>query len=271
MNITPSSRLIEILDIGAAPEGEPRWKGLPANVTSVEPRDGDPFLGDGRSWPFYTTRYGPCSSLFKPNAGLIDELYAYSATDPGGNFTVVKEEIVETVRLDALYPDRRFDLIKIDTQGSELMILQGGGRTVMNALVVEVEVSFEPLYEYQPLFGEVDEELRVRGFAFHRFVDFSGRCIRPLGFKMNPGRAMSQLLQADAVYVRHWWETLEDYSNEDLLVAAAILGDVYHSYDLAARLLKEHEQRTGEGHYQRFLQVVQQAVNQHPDWLSVRE
>lgn len=65
------------------------------------------------------------------------------------------------------------DVIKIDTQGSELSILEGAERTLENVRAVEVEVEFNPLYEDVPLFGEIDRYLRDRGFVLWRFRDMA--------------------------------------------------------------------------------------------------
>lgn len=65
------------------------------------------------------------------------------------------------------------DVIKIDTQGSELSILKGADHTLEHVSAVEVEVEFNPLYEDVPLFGEIDKFLRDRGFVLWRFRDMA--------------------------------------------------------------------------------------------------
>jgi len=60
------------------------------------------------------------------------------------------------------------DVVKADTQGSELAVLQGSARALEGARAVEVEVEFNPLYEGVPLFGDVDRFLRERGFVLWR-------------------------------------------------------------------------------------------------------
>jgi len=59
--------------------------------------------------------------------------------------------------------------VKLDTQGSELDILQGGARLLERCLGVEVEVEFVPLYRGVPTFSDVDRWLRERGFQLWRF------------------------------------------------------------------------------------------------------
>ena len=57
------------------------------------------------------------------------------------------------------------DYIKIDTQGAELSILKGGIKTLKNVKFLEVEVEFNPIYEGQPMFSDVDSFLRTYGFV----------------------------------------------------------------------------------------------------------
>jgi FkbM family methyltransferase len=253
---------IEIMDIGAMAEGAERYHPLVdhglASVTGFEPNPAEfarlsgrpgPYayhpvcLGDGGPATLHVTHYPGCSSLLRPDATVIDAFSGICASLPGGNFAVEKIVQVETVRLDDVEGCARPDLIKIDVQGAELLVLENGPSAVSAALVIECEAEFVPLYEDQPLFGDVHAFLRTHGFELHKLVDVSGRCYRPLTLE-NPFTAISQLLWADAVFVRSPFD-LARYADGDLLKAAAILNDVYRSYDLVHRLLAEHDRRAG--------------------------
>lgn len=67
----------------------------------------------------------------------------------------------------------RVDVIKIDTQGSELEVLRGATRTLATVRAVEVEVEFNPLYEGVALFGDIDRYLREHGFVLWRLRDLA--------------------------------------------------------------------------------------------------
>jgi FkbM family methyltransferase len=54
---------------------------------------------------------------------------------------VVFKQEVNKARLDDLFPDRQFDFVKIDVQGSELDVLIGGERLLRKADFVLIEVS----------------------------------------------------------------------------------------------------------------------------------
>ena len=65
------------------------------------------------------------------------------------------------------------DFLKLDTQGSELMVLQGAEASLRSTRALEVEVEFNPIYVGQPLFGDVDAFLRARGFVLWRLKNLA--------------------------------------------------------------------------------------------------
>lgn len=74
---------------------------------------------------------------------------------------------VDGTTLDALVRDGKIheiDLIKLDTQGTEYDILQRGQQAVKQALLVETEVEFLPMYKGQKLFHDVCRLLYEYGF-----------------------------------------------------------------------------------------------------------
>ncbi|HWY88036.1 MAG TPA: FkbM family methyltransferase [Gemmataceae bacterium] len=253
---------IHVVDVGAMPEYEDRYTGLVrqglARVTGFEPnpeqfqrlavRQGPYrylpyFLGDGGLATFHVTRYPGCSSLYEPDPAVIDLFTSIGAGDDG-NFSVISTQAVETRRLDDISELGHADFIKLDVQGAELDILRHGTVTLDGALVVECEVEFLALYKRQPLFGDVYAFLAAHGFVLHKLIDVQGRCLRPFVLNNNPYAPISQMLWADAVFVRDFTR-LERFANEELLNAAVILHEVYFSYDLAVHFLKEYDRRAG--------------------------
>jgi FkbM family methyltransferase len=220
----------------------------PAEYQRLQGRAGGPyrylpyFLGSGQPATFHLTRYPGCSSLLTPDPKVIDMFMTIGCVEPGGNFHVQKTEIVETVRMDDIKPALTVDFLKIDTQGYELEILRHGISTIADTLVIECEVEFVPIYREQPLFGDVQCFLRDNGFVLHKLIDVAGRPFRPFT-PPNPYLPMSQMLWADAIFVRDF-ARLDRYQDEELLQSAAILDAVYCSYDLAGLLLIEYDRRT---------------------------
>jgi hypothetical protein len=88
---------------------------------------------------------------------------------------------VPLARLDDQGLDR-VDALKLDVQGSELAVLRGAPRALETALAVQVEVEFNPIWDGQPLFGDVDALLRAAGFVLWRLDDLhhhAGASARP--------------------------------------------------------------------------------------------
>lgn len=74
------------------------------------------------------------------------------------NFTKIR-----TKRLDDI-TNKQFDLIKLDTQGSELDIMKGGVKTVDNAKYILIETSIIEYNENAPLKKEVFNYMDSIGF-----------------------------------------------------------------------------------------------------------
>lgn len=253
---------VHICDIGARREGAYRYAALVqqglANVSGFESsakecarlntqcRPGDRyfpmFIGKGGPAKFHITHFPGCSSLYEPDPSVIDLFLAIGTEMPSGNFAVESTESVQTTRLDDVPGLSPVDYLKLDIQGAELDALQGATKVLTNVLVIEAEVEFVPLYKNQPLFGDVQIFLRSQGFVLHKLIDVAGRCFRPFSLNSNPFAPMSQMLWADAVFIRDF-SRLERYSNDQLLQAAMILYEVYNSHDLVQLLLREYDRR----------------------------
>lgn len=136
------------------------------------------------------------SSAFEPN---WDVLKRFPEAD---RFETLQTVPVRVDCLDHQLQENGFsdaDFVKVDTQGTELSILQGGQQALRGALFgVEAEVEFLPLYRGQPLFSDVDAYLR--GFGFQLFD------LRPVFWKRTRGRdvggSKGQIIFGDALYLR---------------------------------------------------------------------
>jgi hypothetical protein len=111
---------------------------------------------------------------------------------PGSRFVDVEQTELRT--LDSVLPqvtsDARPLYLKLDTQGSELEILRGAGRTLQRARLVESELSLVSLYRGGPLFDDVVSFLRDRGFAL---ISVEG---------VDEERDTGHMLQVDAILHR---------------------------------------------------------------------
>jgi FkbM family methyltransferase len=177
-------------------------------------------LGDGGVHTLYVNNVDATSSLFPLNAAhnvLFEAL---------NELVTVRTVEVATRRLDDVMPPGPVDFIKLDVQGAELMVLQGGPATVGRAAVVHCEVEFSPIYAGQPLFADVERELIGHGFYLvdllvpHRYA------------YSDAARISDRLLWADAVFFRATDD--RDVRAMQALIAATIYGKL----SLAEHLLR---------------------------------
>jgi len=206
-------------------------------------------VANGMRRSFYVTNTGMTSSLLRPNL-RIAQLFNNLAE----LMQVVATPLIDTVRLDDVAEIRAqgCDLLKLDTQGSEAEILANASETLKRCLIIQTEVEFVPLYEDQPLFADVDQLLRGRGFMFHRFLGMAGRTYKPLMLNDNPNAALSQMLWSDAVYVPDL-ARLDRLEAAALLKPAALLHEIYGSFDLCHVVLGAHDRHHGTSYAQRYL------------------
>ncbi len=78
---------------------------------------------------------------------------------------IVTRRTVPKARIDDLFAGRRFDFVKIDTQGSELDVLRGGATVLRHADYILIEISVVNFNEGAPRAEAVLEELSAMGFA----------------------------------------------------------------------------------------------------------
>jgi len=83
---------------------------------------------------------------------------------------LIKEDI-DIFTLDSLLSDKTFDLIKIDTQGSELDILAGGMNLAKKSKGIILEVSVKKYNEGAPLYDEVVQFMHDNGFIEKECLD----------------------------------------------------------------------------------------------------
>lgn len=187
---------------------------------------------------FSETQDPMCSSLYP-----LDERYADLFHGLEGA-RLKKISRIDTVSADHFvkaYNIGPVDFIKVDIQGAELEVFQGGIETLKHVLCVICEVEFAPLYRNQPLFGDVDAYLRSQGMHFHKFLGIAGRTMKPVVINNSINDFAGHHMWADALFIRDLFSahTLND---GDLLKLALLL-DLYQSPDVAYFMLKQFDVR----------------------------
>lgn len=117
--------------------------------------------------------YDPCtSSVYPLNPKYAQFYYRDSARYDyvlGDTLRAMEEVQLQTTTLDAVVLDRGEvhgpDFLSIDTQGSELDILVGASRLLGETiLAVKAEIELHPIYEGQPLLGDICKYLAKYNF-----------------------------------------------------------------------------------------------------------
>jgi len=237
---------LRIIDIGAADGIHPRWNAMtsylhatlfepdPNAFSRLKPADNVTVLSTGLSdarkkMNLYLCKKPLVSSVYKPKFEFIKRF-----PDPE------RFEITETLEIDVDTLDHQKiedpDFIKIDVQGHELPILEGGVQMLERVIGVETEVEFTPFYEGQPTFADLDPFMRKNGFELSHF----GR----LNFwKENGG--MGQLMWTDALYFKHPAAVMK-YADTKKIVRAMVLYMHHRRIDLARLLLHLAKDRVGD-------------------------
>lgn len=265
-------RLTDVVDIGANPiDGAPPYTpmltaGL-CRVTGFEPQpeallelqtNKGPFerylpyaVGDGGSHTLNVCRASGMTSLFEPDPATLG---LFEVLEPLGE--VIDRVPLSTQKLDDIAEIEHLDFLKIDIQGGELAVFQGGKAKLADAVAIQTEVSFVTLYKDQPSLGDIDVELRSQGFIPHCFAAVKHWPIAPYVVDNQPRLALNQLLEADIVYVRDFSRP-DAMTDEQLKHLALIAHHCYGSFDLALHCVKLLEDRGSlePVAQQRYLQI----------------
>lgn len=271
-------RTIEVADVGAGinihgisqdiyydlyDKGLCKITGFEANEDELEKRnsaygadDGICFLpyviGDGNKATFHINRSPATSSLLVANLPLLKQFQRLS-----GGYITVEEKDVTTARLDDIEELTRPDFIKLDVQGAEAMVIEGGRDTFANALVVYAEVFFVEAYVGQPLFSDIDQMLRSMGYCFSNFIRQFSRQMTPMVLDNSEFTAGGQLLWCDGgIWVKHLF-ALDLLDDDDLAVSAAIMHHAYTSVDVVGHMLHELDRRRKSDWLNRYIVYMQ--------------
>lgn len=187
----------------------------------------------------YLTRKEGCTSILKPNRTFLDRF------PNGENYDILKTIKIKTDTLDNQLQKHQIkdvDFIKIDTQGSELFILEGATESLGNVFGLEVEVEFVQVYKDVPLFADVDSFVRKFGF---QLFDLGEPYYTRSEFSMNYGQQKGYLRATDALYLRtpeSFGKTLEQIHDNVLkkskVLRALSICFLYGYFDYALEIFR---------------------------------
>lgn len=173
----PADLRLTVADIGSAGGLQGRWAPARDRIEAMlfEPREGGAIrrVGNDSIYPvalaaapsravLNITALANMSSTLRPNASLLSTF-----RKKGPHVAIVDRIELEVDAFDAVCARdaRTVDAIKVDTQGSELSILQGAERSLAESVIMaEVELSFLERYEGQPLAADIIAHMAGKGF-----------------------------------------------------------------------------------------------------------
>lgn len=161
-------------------------------------------------------------------------------------FEIEKSVEVDCSSADSAFSNTILDFLKLDTQGTELEILEGAKSLLQEKRIsiIETEVNMQPVYKGQPEFSVIDRFLKEKGFllvdyrinqhAFSSFHTNKNQIENP-----RPGNG------GDAVYVLDMNLLPEEERNDRAMKAALLLA--HKGYlSIAEYLLKTFTKTSGE-------------------------
>jgi FkbM family methyltransferase len=214
-------------------------------------------VGDGKRHQYRICAMSGMNSLLAPNLDLLNLLHLHG---PWAQVRAVVD--VDTRRLDDIAEIEAMDYLKIDIQGSELLVFENATEKLKDCLVVHTEAMFVPMYEGQALFSEQELFLRKLGLQVHKFFEIQGHVLKPFIVRGDEHAPLSQVFWADVVFIKDITH-LERLRPEQLLKIAIILHDVYCSVDVAHLMLQAYDRASHTAmapKYHAFLTQVPRAA-----------
>ena len=253
----PKDFVLTLVDVGSAGGLNPRWRPFRSIVSAIlfDPREtaASGVLGRGKTRVYpvalgdqageaklHITALPNMSSFLRPDDGVFGRY-----RKKGADAQIVRSETVPVERLDSLAEADGFrtHVLKVDTQGSELMVLKGAEQSLKSALVAEIEVSFFQRYVGQPVLADIEAWMKQQGFELielHRLKRY--RAANRLGIRhslIGDVQRSGRVAYGDAIFLRSEGAILHAGATDDgaSVIRAAIALIAYGKADLAAALL----------------------------------
>lgn len=111
--------------------------------------------------PFYINQHSPSSSMLP---------FSILGKKEMPLITIAKKIYAASITLDSYFQDKKIRLpifIKIDVQGAEKLVLDGGTELLKKTSIIHIETGFENVYEKQCLFDDIYRLLTKFGFKYY--------------------------------------------------------------------------------------------------------
>jgi FkbM family methyltransferase len=161
-------------------------------------------------------------------------------------FDPVRIDTFEFVDFDSFCFENKIkciDFMKIDTEGTELDILEGSKKALESEVIaILVEVAFCSYQNGRPVFADIDIFLRAHGFTLYDLetVRLSRSSLPPLNSYIADSSEYGQMLAGDALYLRDF---VSDSKKATLLHPSKLLKticifEIFSLNDCAIELLE---------------------------------
>lgn len=200
--------------------------------------------GDTRRESLNLYRKRGCSSFLTANRTLAERY------ERGDYFICDDSVFVETQTLDNAAHSYDFldaAFIKIDVQGAELSVFNGGPQLLDNSVVaIRTEVSFISLYDNQPLFSDIAHMLARHGFSPYQFLEMHAwrrdtRTKYPNVLReqksMSPELSRGQMVHGDVLFMKE----IEDMGDVPSRARLGLIAYAFGHLDVTARALSDSE------------------------------
>lgn len=255
----PDDFTLTLVDVGSAGGLNKRWQPFAPLLSSVlfDPRESAATGEFGRGMTrIYPVALGDKAGMAELYLTALANMSSFLRPDPAqfarfgkkeGDAAIVSTEKVTVETLDELTKQDSFeaDVLKIDTQGSELLVLKGASNALKVTVLAEVEVSFFRRYIDQPLFADIQAFMADRGFELidllnlRRYRSSNSLNIRNVG--VPEGERSGRIAYGDAIFLRSQDGILAAAKADSgaSLLRAVIALVAYGKADIAAQLLDE--------------------------------
>jgi len=218
-------------------EAERLRKGLPPNEGAILPFA---LWRDERNLTLNLNRSPGTSSVYLPNRRFLDQF------PEAERFDVFEKLEMSAKTIDGLASAGQLthvDFAKIDVQGAELAILEGGRNYLAANLVgLELEVEFAELYVGQPLFSDVETFVRER--LGLELWDLRKSYWKYEKGRQIPGPVKGRLIFGDALFLRplsgleEWIDSMSPDAAKEKVIMLVVTALAYGYVDYASALLE---------------------------------
>lgn len=222
---------INFLDIGSSGSLDVRWNPIKKylNLFGFDPNEEDCEIQNKKNLGFKTSKFIPYAVSDK--TGVCDlyktkSIYCYSLLKPNTNwlnrfsfhelFDVLGVEKIKTVRLSEISEinSRQFDILKIDTQGLEIPILNDAKIVLDEVFYLETENGFAKNYINESTFAEIDMFLKDHNFMLFD-INTNHRVSRKNKINGEFG-SREQILWAESVWLKDYITIFNENPNFEL-------------------------------------------------------